>query len=141
MNVPSLPISRKRNPNVITTSNGTFCRRHCHRGASGKRIIQQNINVEEIFYPIDQVPACINLTRLPEPGIKTVRVIRIGDYDQCACIGFMSPTRPRSALFASSHLISMMEYCVFVSSSENETRVNNKLFSGNELFCNVCITN
>ena len=41
-------------------------------------IIQQNINVEEIFY---------NLTRLPEPGIKTVRVIRIGDYDQCACIG------------------------------------------------------
>jgi misacylated tRNA(Ala) deacylase len=35
-------------------------------------IIQQNINVEEIFYPIDQVPACINLTRLPEPGIKTV---------------------------------------------------------------------
>ena len=48
---------------------------------------------------------------------------------------------PRSALFASSHLISMMEYCVFVSSSENETRVNNKLFSGNELFCNVCITN
>ena len=50
-------------------------------------IIQQNINVEEIFYPIDQVPAGINLTRLPEPGIKTVRVIRIGDYDQCACIG------------------------------------------------------
>ena len=43
-------------------------------------IIQQNINVEEIFYPIDQVPAGINLTRLPEPGIKTVRVIRIGDY-------------------------------------------------------------
>lgn len=36
-------------------------------------IIQQNINVEEIFYPIDQVPAGINLTRLPEPGIKTVR--------------------------------------------------------------------
>ena len=31
--------------------------------------------------------AGINLTRLPEPGIKTVRVIRIGDYDQCACIG------------------------------------------------------
>ena len=50
-------------------------------------IIQQNINVEEIFYSIDQVPAGINLTRLPEPGIKTVRVIRIGDYDQCACIG------------------------------------------------------
>ena len=50
-------------------------------------IIQQNINVEEIFYPIEQVPASINLTRLPEPGIKTIRVIRIGDYDQCACIG------------------------------------------------------
>ena len=30
-------------------------------------IIQQNINVEEIFYPIDQVPPEINLTRLPEP--------------------------------------------------------------------------
>ncbi|WP_099292381.1 MULTISPECIES: hypothetical protein [unclassified Butyricimonas] len=50
-------------------------------------IIQQNINVEEIFYPKDKVPSSISIERLPDPSVDTVRVIRIGDYDQCACIG------------------------------------------------------
>ena len=50
-------------------------------------IIQQNINVEEIFYPKDKVPSSISIERLPDPSVDTVRIIRIGDYDQCACIG------------------------------------------------------
>lgn len=50
-------------------------------------IIRQNINVEAIFYPIDQLPAGINIERLPDRSIDTVRVIRIGNYDQCPCIG------------------------------------------------------
>lgn len=50
-------------------------------------IISQNINIEETFCPIDQVPEGINLTKLPDPNVSTVRLIRIGDYDLCPCIG------------------------------------------------------
>ena len=38
-------------------------------------------------YHFKTAPSAEDIARLPEPGIKTVRVIRIGDYDQCACIG------------------------------------------------------
>ena len=50
-------------------------------------IIRENINVEEIFYPKDQVPQGIKLDKLPDPNVNTVRIIRIGEYDQCPCIG------------------------------------------------------
>ena len=50
-------------------------------------IIIQNLDVKESF--IDRKEACerFDLRRLPEDVGETVRIIEIGNYDACPCIG------------------------------------------------------
>lgn len=50
-------------------------------------IIIQNLPVTIEFIPRDQAPAGVDLSKLPEDVSTTLRIIRIGDYDTCACIG------------------------------------------------------
>ena len=35
----------------------------------------------------EQVAAIVDLCKLPEDASETLRIVRIGDYDVCACIG------------------------------------------------------
>ena len=35
----------------------------------------------------DQLPEGIKLDRLPDDASETLRIVRIGDYDICPCIG------------------------------------------------------
>ena len=35
----------------------------------------------------EQVAAIVDLSKLPEDASETLRIVRIGDYDVCACIG------------------------------------------------------
>jgi alanyl-tRNA synthetase len=45
----------------------------------------QDISIE--FMSRDQAAAIVDLSKLPEDASETLRIVRIGDYDVCACIG------------------------------------------------------
>jgi len=48
--------------------------------------ISSNLDVTEDMVSCEDASRNFNLTRLPE-GVETVRIVRIGDYDSCPCIG------------------------------------------------------
>lgn len=50
-------------------------------------IIQQNLPVNEEFMPKTDALYYFNLEKLPEDSGDQVRIIRIGEYDSCPCIG------------------------------------------------------
>lgn len=49
-------------------------------------VINQNLEVSEMLIDIDTAQKEFNLSRLPE-GVENIRIIKIGDYDSCPCIG------------------------------------------------------
>lgn len=51
------------------------------------RIVQANLPVTEEFLPKSEAMSLFNLEKLPEETGDQVRIIRIGDYDSCPCIG------------------------------------------------------
>ena len=50
-------------------------------------LIQQDLPVIYDFVTRDQIPVGVTLDKLPEDASETLRIVRIGDYDVCACIG------------------------------------------------------
>ena len=50
-------------------------------------VIAQNLPVTIEFCNRDSVPQGVDLGKLPEDASDTLRIVRIGDYDTCACIG------------------------------------------------------
>ncbi len=50
-------------------------------------VIGENLPVTEEFIPREQAQREFNLERLPEDAGETIRIIRIGEYDACACSG------------------------------------------------------
>jgi misacylated tRNA(Ala) deacylase len=50
-------------------------------------IIQLDLPVTEKFVPRDEAERQYSLERLPEDAGDRIRIIRIGDYDACPCIG------------------------------------------------------
>ncbi len=50
-------------------------------------VILADMPVVEEFMPKEQAEADFNLERLPEDAGEVIRIIRIGDYDACPCIG------------------------------------------------------
>ena len=50
-------------------------------------VIQQNLPVTFEFMTRDNIPEGVVLDKLPEDASDTLRIVRIGDYDICACIG------------------------------------------------------
>ena len=49
--------------------------------------IARNLPVTVEYVTRDQVPEEVDLSKLPEDASETLRLVRIGDYDVCACIG------------------------------------------------------
>jgi len=49
--------------------------------------LRKNHQVSESFISLDVAKSRFNIERLPDPTIDSVRVINIGDYDSCLCIG------------------------------------------------------
>lgn len=39
------------------------------------------------FMPREEAASIVDLSKLPEDASATLRIVRIGDYDACACIG------------------------------------------------------
>lgn len=51
------------------------------------QIISKDLLVSYEFVSIDQLPKEIMSNRLPENASNIIRLVRIGDYDVCTCIG------------------------------------------------------
>ncbi len=49
--------------------------------------ISRNLDVTIEFMSREQAAEIVDLTKLPEYASQTLRIVRIGDYDACACIG------------------------------------------------------
>ncbi len=51
------------------------------------QLIADDLPVTYEFVTRDAIPANVSLDKLPEDASETLRLVRIGDYDVCACIG------------------------------------------------------
>lgn len=57
-------------------------------------LIAQDLPVTYEFVTRDNIPEGVKLDKLPEDASETLRLVRIGDYDICPCIGtHVSSTR------------------------------------------------
>lgn len=50
-------------------------------------IIKRNLPVTIEFMPRQEAGKIVDLSKLPENASETLRIVRVGDYDACACIG------------------------------------------------------
>jgi misacylated tRNA(Ala) deacylase len=55
--------------------------------AKVNRIIDSDLPVTEEFLPRPEAQVQYNLDRLPEETGNRIRIIKVGDYDACPCIG------------------------------------------------------
>ena len=51
------------------------------------RLIDEDLPVTFEFVSRDELPEGISADRLPQDASDTIRLVRIGDYDVCPCIG------------------------------------------------------
>ena len=51
------------------------------------KVISSNLQVTEDFVHIKDAEDLVDLSKLPDDVSELLRIIRIGDYDVCACIG------------------------------------------------------
>ena len=52
-----------------------------------QRLIDEDLPVTFEFFKLSELPDEISLDRLPDAVSDTIRLVRIGDYDVCPCIG------------------------------------------------------
>lgn len=50
-------------------------------------IIDQHLQVSERMVALEEAASMVDLSKLPEGTEGTIRLVYIGDYDVCACIG------------------------------------------------------
>lgn len=50
-------------------------------------LIEDDLPVTFEYVTQDSLPEGISLDRLPSDASETIRLVRIGDYDVCPCIG------------------------------------------------------
>lgn len=50
-------------------------------------IIGRDLPVTVEFMPKEEAGAIVDLSKLPDEASETLRIIRVGDYDACACAG------------------------------------------------------
>jgi Ser-tRNA(Ala) deacylase AlaX len=51
------------------------------------KIINQNLDVTESFYNIKEAKEKFNLNKLPNNAGTKIRIVKVGNYDTCPCIG------------------------------------------------------
>lgn len=50
-------------------------------------VIERHLEVSEELITREEAAKIVDLTKLPEDASEMLRIIRVGDYDTCACIG------------------------------------------------------
>jgi alanyl-tRNA synthetase len=56
-------------------------------GKAVNRVIDADLAVSESYLSVDEARKAYNLTRLPDDAGERIRIVSIGDYDHCPCIG------------------------------------------------------
>ena len=62
-------------------------------------VISRNLDVTVEFMDREQAASIVDLSKLPEDASQTLRIVRIGDYDACACIGAHVANTGETGLF------------------------------------------
>ena len=55
--------------------------------AAVNEVIGRHLDVTVDYMPRSEAAALVDLSKLPEDASETLRIVRVGDYDACACIG------------------------------------------------------
>ena len=55
--------------------------------AAVNEVISRNLDVTVEFLPREEAAGIVDLSKLPEDVSETLRIVRVGDYDACACAG------------------------------------------------------
>ena len=55
--------------------------------ATVNEVIARNLDVTIDFVPRSEAAEIVDLSKLPEDVSETLRIVRVGDYDACACAG------------------------------------------------------
>ena len=55
--------------------------------AAVNEVIGRHLDVTVDYLPRSEAAAIVDLSKLPEDASETLRIVRVGDYDACACIG------------------------------------------------------
>ena len=55
--------------------------------AAVNEVIGRGLDVTIEFMPREQAAGIVDLSKLPEDASETLRIVCVGDYDACACIG------------------------------------------------------
>ena len=55
--------------------------------AAVNEVIGRHLDVTIEYMPRSEAAALVDLSKLPEDASETLRIVRVGDYDACACIG------------------------------------------------------
>ena len=50
-------------------------------------VIGRHLDVTIEYMPRSEAAVLVDLSKLPEDASETLRIVRVGDYDACACIG------------------------------------------------------
>ena len=50
-------------------------------------VIACNVDITIDYVPLAEAASIVDLSKLPEDVSQTLRIVRVGDYDACACIG------------------------------------------------------
>lgn len=50
-------------------------------------IVKKNVEVTEEYLSQEEAMKRLDISRLPENASETVRIIKVGDYDECLCAG------------------------------------------------------
>lgn len=50
-------------------------------------VIASHLEVTESYIPLSEAEGLVDLSKLPENVSETLRIVKVGDYDTCACIG------------------------------------------------------
>ena len=55
--------------------------------AAVNEVIARNLDVTVEYLPKAEAADIVDLSKLPEDVSETLRIVRVGDYDACACAG------------------------------------------------------
>ena len=55
--------------------------------AAVNEVIARHLDVTVEYLPKAEAAAIVDLSKLPEDVSETLRIVRVGDYDACACAG------------------------------------------------------
>ena len=55
--------------------------------AAVNEVIARNLDITIDYVPRAEAASIVDLSKLPEDVSETLRIVRVGDYDACACAG------------------------------------------------------